>query len=211
MQLILKETEFTLLPEKALYHAKEKLLVIADVHLGKALHFRKAGIAIPANAQISDYNRLYNLFQIINPSKVYFLGDLFHSTFNNDWHSFEELIIAHPQIHFTLLKGNHDLINNSLFTQLNIAVTDTIENENFIYSHLPLKSFPANKINICGHIHPGISLSGSGRQSIKISCFYLHENVFILPAFGSLTGLFILKKKENSKVFIVLPEKVMSI
>ncbi|MHB1176840.1 MAG: hypothetical protein ACYCZO_00750 [Daejeonella sp.] len=36
-----------LLPEKAILGQEEKTLIIADIHLGKVGHFRKAGIGIP--------------------------------------------------------------------------------------------------------------------------------------------------------------------
>ena len=72
--------EFILLYEKALYKPDESLLIIADVHLGKANHFRNSGIPMPANSQMSDYDNLKNLFHKIAPKQVYFLGDLFHST-----------------------------------------------------------------------------------------------------------------------------------
>ena len=52
MQLSLNNSEFTLLPEKALYKEDERLLIIADVHLGKASHFRKEGVYMPPKAHL---------------------------------------------------------------------------------------------------------------------------------------------------------------
>src|SRR5438552_19050932 len=98
MTIEINKKQFTLLPEKALYKHDERLLIIADVHLGKASHLRKEGIPFPAHSQISDYNKLTQLLLKTDPLKVYFLGDLFHSTFNRDWHYFTELISSFPQI-----------------------------------------------------------------------------------------------------------------
>jgi DNA ligase-associated metallophosphoesterase len=208
MTVEINGAEFTLLPEKALYKADEQLLVIADVHLGKASHFRKEGISIPLAAQMGDYDNLRQLFDKIKPQRVYFLGDLFHSSFNRDWHYFCDLIAKYPGIQFTLIRGNHDLIDEQLFKDICISVTDEIEDEAFIYSHDELENIAPGKINIVGHIHPGIILSGMGRQSLKLPCFYLTRTHFILPAFGVLTGLYSMDRTADSKVFIVLRDAV---
>ncbi|MBS1688017.1 MAG: ligase-associated DNA damage response endonuclease PdeM [Bacteroidetes bacterium] len=211
MQLFLRGSEFTLLPEKALYKHDESLLIIADIHLGKASHFRKSGIPMPANAQAADYKALERLFEKVQPEKVYFLGDLFHSTFNGDWHYFAALISRFQQIDFTLIKGNHDLINKSLFRELNITVIDnTLEDASFIYSHAPL-SETDGKINISGHIHPGIRLSGQARQSLTIPCYYLINNILLLPAFGVLTGLYIMDWDNAADIYAVLSNEVRKI
>ena len=198
---------FTLLPEKALYKEDERLLIIADVHLGKASHFRKEGISISAQAQLEDYANLEKLLLKLRPQKVYFLGDLFHSAFNNDWHNFCDLIALFPDIIFSLVKGNHDIIDHARFSDLCISVVDTIEDDAFIYSHEPITSTTKGKINIVGHIHPGIVLTGMGRQSLKLPCFYITDALVIVPAFGVLTGLFSMDKK-NAKIYAVLPERV---
>jgi len=211
MQLFLRGSEFTLLPEKALYKHDESLLIIADIHLGKASHFRKSGIPIPANAQAADYVALEKLFEKVQPEKVYFLGDLFHSTFNGDWHYFAALISRFEQIDFTLIKGNHDLINEALFRELNITVIDkTIEDATFIYSHAPV-SDTDGKVNISGHIHPGIRLSGQARQSLTIPCYYYINNILLLPAFGVLTGLYIMDWDNNADIYAVLSNEVRKI
>jgi len=211
MRIQLQNCEFILLPEKALYRPDESLLVIADVHLGKARHFRSEGIAIPASAQNGDYEKLRTLFDKFHPFKVYFLGDLFHSRLNNDWQLFESLINQYPHITFTLVKGNHDIINKTLFQQLHIQVVNHIEDKCFIYSHEPLKENASGKVNIAGHIHPGIHLSGKANQSLRLPCFYSTGTTFILPAFGSLTGLFMMDRNNDTEVYVVLPDNIKKI
>ena len=48
MKVRVSGVELELLPQKAI--KIEEDLLIADVHLGKIRHFRKVGIALPANA-----------------------------------------------------------------------------------------------------------------------------------------------------------------
>ena len=211
MKIEINDVPFTLLLEKALYKEDERLLIIADVHLGKASHFRKEGISIPAEAQSADYINLEKLFNKVRPLKVYFLGDLFHSTYNRDWNYFCELIAQFPSISFTLIKGNHDIIDHKKFKEICIDVTDSIEDKAFIYSHDILKTGDVGRVNIVGHVHPGIVLSGMGRQSVKLPCFYITESLVIVPAFGVLTGLYSMDRTAGSRIYAVLPDGVQRI
>lgn len=199
-----------LLREKALFHPGESLLVIADVHLGKARHFRREGVAIPAHVQQEDYKRLDTLLRQKAPRSVYFLGDLFHSKLNHDWHYFSELIAAFPDIQFTLIKGNHDIIDERQFTTAGIVVVDEIETEHFLFTHEPVEE-TRGKLNIAGHIHPGFVLSGMANQSIKLPCFYLTGELMLMPAFGVLTGLYSIAAKKGASVFLVLPDGIKHI
>jgi uncharacterized protein len=211
MQITLQGKPFTLLHEKALFDIEGSLLIIADVHLGKATHFRKEGISMPVNAQQGDYLNLKQLLDTVKPQKVYFLGDLFHSSYNYDWHHFEALISSYTDIEFTLIKGNHDFVDIEKFDRLGLhIVNDCIEDEHFIYSHKPLTTIH-EKLNIAGHIHPGIALSGMANQSVRIPCFYLHDNVLLLPAFGTLTGLYKMERLKEADIYAVLPGEVKKI
>ena len=208
MTIDISGVAFTLLYHKALYKPDEELLIIADVHLGKASHFRKNGISLPSSAQQGDYDNLRNLFDLVQPKKVYFLGDLFHSSLNDDWNNLRDLMQAYSHIVFTLVRGNHDLIDDRLFNEVNVVVVDTIEDERFIYSHEPLDNIAVGKLNIVGHIHPGYVLSGLGRQSVKLPCFYMREQLMILPAFGVLTGLYSMEQSKSATIYLVLSDSV---
>ncbi|MDN3710239.1 hypothetical protein QW060_25600 [Myroides ceti] len=63
-------------------------------------------------------------------------------------------------------------------------------------------------INIVGHTHPGISIRTKQRHYFRLPCFYFDKGVFILPAFGDLTGLYIMERKRGDEVFIVLGDEV---
>ena len=57
----------------------------------------------------------------------------------------------------------------------------------FLACHVPVS--PPTGYALCGHIHPGVRLSGSGGQSERLPCFVLGRRRAILPAFGGFTGL----------------------
>lgn len=201
MQIRLCETDFILLAEKALWRPDTKQLIIADVHLGKASHFRKAGISIPADSVLEDLRKLDHLMKTRQPEEVILLGDLFHSSYNKEWHLFEAFLESFSAIKFILVKGNHDILKAHRYELPNFEVIDNWEDDCFIYSHEPMVH--ATKFVLSGHVHPGITLSGRGKQHLSLPCFHLSENQFVLPAFGKLTGLYILDKNEHDQYFLV--------
>jgi len=210
MHIDLAGTNLQLLPQRALFLPEHSLLVVGDLHLGKAMHFRKAGIMIPRASAVKDYETLHNLVLEYKPGAVYFLGDLFHSLHNSEWLQFEAFITAYPDIVFTLIRGNHDVLEETYYKQLKIRIIpQVLRLDNLIFSHEPLAEAPEGLINIAGHIHPGCMIRGLGRQSIKLPCFYLKGQTFLLPAFGQLTGLHILEQSTATTVFAVLPERVI--
>jgi len=68
-----------------------------------------------------------------------------------------------------------------------------------------------SKYNLIGHIHPGVQLKGSAKQSIKLPCFYFGVQQGILPAFGAFTGLTALKVKKNYRVFVIVEKTVFEV
>ncbi|MCW3105199.1 MAG: ICC-like phosphoesterase [Bacteroidetes bacterium] len=212
MQLKLLNTIVELLPEKALFLPETNTLVIADIHLGKAMHFRKNGISIPPQSAEKDYMRLNALIERKQPQRIIVLGDLFHSTHNSEWNLFCEFVAYRSGIRFMLIIGNHDILDRNYYNKLCLEVIDhTLELQDLVLSHEPLKKIPEGMVNVAGHIHPGFVLQGRGRQNIKLPCFYLLPNQLILPAFGSLTGLYRLEKVRNSEVFVVANDRVIGV
>jgi uncharacterized protein len=201
-----------LLPEKAIYLPDYQALLIADPHFGKAAHFRKAGIPVPEKVHFNDYDKILKLIQNYPIQKLFFLGDLFHSDINSSWSDLELFISQFQEIQFHLIKGNHDILGNSIYRSgLWQIHEETFNLEPFIFSHEPLPSIPKGSLNICGHIHPGISLYGSGRQSLSLPCFFMTTDLIIMPAFGRFTGLSKMHCEKNEQAFVVTDRKVIPV
>ena len=71
--------QMELLPQKAVFWARERILFLADVHLGKINHFRKSGIPVPPKANERNLELMIDLINQTKPRRVICLGDLFHS------------------------------------------------------------------------------------------------------------------------------------
>jgi DNA ligase-associated metallophosphoesterase len=210
MEITLKGEKFFLLFHKAIFRPSSRQLILADIHLGKTSHFRKHGLPLPPQSHLKDLDKLRFLIAEWQPSTVLILGDLFHSQYNREWLWFKALLMEHPNITFILVEGNHDILPPAEYQLPNLLNADLLEEENFIFSHAPLEDIK-NKLNFCGHLHPGIRLTGIARQSITLPCFYNTHRHFVIPAFGDLTGIIALEKEGGADIYPVTHETVVKI
>lgn len=206
------DTILHLLPEKAIWIETTRTLFIADLHFGKAAHFRKSGIPIPEPIHLNDLQRIKSLIEKYFPIDFYILGDLFHSDWNEQWELLNSYLGSFVQTRFHLIKGNHDVLSPIAYQQSLFEIHENpVELGNLFLTHEPSEEIPEGKLNLCGHLHPGVRLRGKGRQSIRISCFHLSESQLILPAFGEFTGLALVKRKPKDQIFGISGEKVIKI
>lgn len=206
--------DLLLLPQRAIYWQQEKMLIAADVHLGKVGHFRKAGIAVPRAMEQDDLGVLSDLIYEHKPEKLLFLGDLFHSDMNADWDWFKFWRQQFPRLDIGLIRGNHDIVHDGHYHQLNITLHDELLVGPFLMLHHPLSETSLKVLDsyvFCGHIHPGVSLKGKGRQGLTLPCFAFGSKQAIFPSFGKFTGRVAIRSRETDRIFAVLKDKVIAI
>lgn len=197
-----------LLPQKAIYWHDTQTLIVSDVHLGKASHFRKHGMPIPMESGIDDIQQLDVLLSSYKPKRLLILGDLFHSEYNQEWEYFGALREKYWNVVFTLVRGNHDILREHEYEKYDIQVeTEPISENGLIFAH-NFVTLKENEFSISGHIHPGFVLHGKGRQRITLPCFYKKQNTLIMPAFGRLTGLAHMPHSKDAEVFVLTEEAV---
>ncbi len=212
MTIQFKEQTLNLHYQKAIYWVERSILFIADLHLGKAAHFRKKGLAAPANISKTNFTNLEMLLDEFAPKRVLFLGDLFHSSLNNIWEKFSKFIAGYPHISFELVEGNHDILPVSAYETAKLVVyPEPFIIAPFILSHYPLEAFPDNLYNFYGHIHPGVLLEGFGGHQSKLACFHFEQTQAVLPAFGAFTGLALVKPKMGDRVFVIAEDEVIEV
>lgn len=209
MDVEILEEKFVLYPQKAVFWKSQETLLLSDLHLGKINHFRKAGIPVPSRANDHNLELLIDLIQTCKPRRIICLGDLFHSHYNAEWEVFGEVVKHFSAITFDLVQGNHDIMSQYQYKRKGIAVHDTLRIGNFLLTHHPLDEVPEGVYNFAGHIHPGVSLRGKGRQAMTLPCFYFGDRQGFLPAFGKFTGLARIAPKKEDKIYIVAENKVM--
>lgn len=196
-------------PQKAIHWKKYNVLLLADLHLGKINHFRKAGIPVPSKANDRNIELLIELIQATRPARVICLGDLFHSHYNPEWEVFGELVRHFQNVSFELVLGNHDIMSKIQYSRKGIVLHEVLKLGPFILTHHPMTDVELECYNIAGHVHPGVNLRGKGKQSVTLPCFYFGECSGLLPAFGMFTGLAKIWPKKGDKVFIIVEENII--
>ncbi len=197
-----------LLPEKAIYWKDKGMLILADVHLGKAGHFRKSGIPISDLVHSKDIYTIEKLINEFQPREVVFLGDLFHSDHNQGWEIFRRWIRSKDPLQFRLVLGNHDVLEAPAYHIKNLEVIEVLDCAPFSLTHIPEET---SYYNLAGHIHPAVKLRGKGRQSLRLPCFYFGPQNGILPAFGNFTGTARISITKEDELFVIADHKVVKV
>ncbi len=205
---IFKKQKLILSPLKAIFWQNERILIISDVHLGKAHHFRKSGIAVPQHIHAVDLEKIECLLSMYMPDTVIFLGDLFHSDVNVNWDEFNGWLEEQLDVQFILVRGNHDVLPDHLYESSTLVLVDEYTRPPFTFSHEPVES---KHYNITGHVHPAIKLRGRARQSVSLPCFHFGNDTALMPAFGEFTGFVKVGVRKTDHIFTIAPDKVIKI
>lgn len=186
-EIIFSGEEFLLTNQRIIFWESQKALILSDLHIGKAAHFRKSGIAISSEILVDDLKNLELLILHFKAEKVIIVGDLFHAGYNSDLDLFKNWRAQFPQ-EFILIKGNHDRLKCEHYENLGIICEENfLEISKICFIHEP-KNPEENCFYISGHIHPGFVLKGKNER-IRLPCFAVSDNQIILPAFSKFTGL----------------------
>lgn len=220
---VLREQTLTLLPERAIFWQEKRYLLLSDVHLGKAGHFRKHGAAISGAIHDKDLMVLTELVARWQPEALVVLGDLFHSDLNNEWLAFETWLAQHPALTVVLVKGNHDILPEAVYRHPNLTVhPEAWAVSPFLLTHEPVTApvprrgglrfladppLEGQPYNLAGHIHPGMRVRAGMGQRVKLPCFYFAEQLGILPAFGQFTGCATVQPGPTDQVFAVVNQQ----
>lgn len=208
LKIEIDNQSFLLHPTGAMLHVLSNKLLIADLHIGKVNHFRKAGMAVPVNAKYANFDRLDWAIEDLQPTRLCFLGDLFHSYKNEEWNVFEDWLQA-VNMDCQLIIGNHDIHDLKNLPENRMVAVAEQTLGNILMTHEPVDR--DGFFNMCGHIHPGIILAGTGKQREKVSCFAQFHNRLILPAFGTFTGTFKLDINTCKHVYVCLEKEVLQL
>lgn len=209
-----KDQRLILHPSRVIYWEEQSALILSDLHFGKTGHFRKAGIAVPQYVYKEDLQRLVSLIQYFQPRQLIIAGDLFHSKLNQELELFRKWRSDLSSIDIHLVLGNHDILHEKWYSETDITVhPQTLEYGPFLFCHdaVDCASHPnaGTLYSFTGHVHPGITIHGMGRQTLRFPCFYFTESYCVLPAFSRFTGTYRINPKEEDKVFAIVNEKIL--
>lgn len=174
--------------QRALFWPRKEALVLSDLHLGKAAHFRKNGIALSTQVSVHDLQRLAQLIAHYTARLVIIAGDLVHAGANKEVELFGTLTEQFSETRFILIRGNHDRFPDDKLKAIGIyAVYQQWNMDTIDFSHKYNEDTGGPTIS--GHIHPGVSVQLPAGKRLRLPCYVVTENRLILPAFSLFTGL----------------------
>jgi DNA ligase-associated metallophosphoesterase len=200
--------------ERTLFWENECTLIVADLHVGKTGHFRKEGIGIPQQIYKDDLHRLLSQILFFKAERLIIVGDLTHSTANKELDLFRKWRRDFSSLDVQLVMGNHDILEEIWYREADITVsTEQLKIKDFLFVHDVLdKEITAQCDYVfSGHVHPGITINGRGRQSLRFPCFYFGRTYSILPAFSRFTGTYNVKPEIGDSTFALINRDVMPV
>jgi uncharacterized protein len=211
--------------DSALWLVKEKILIIADLHIGYEEALNKQGVLITRNQFKETVELLNKILKSVKPEKIVINGDLKHEfggISSQEWRETTQilqLLLNNGQV--ILIKGNHDTILGPIARKNGIEIVDSycINDVCIVHGDKIIDNEKTRKAKtlIIGHEHPAISLREESKIE-KYKCFLLgkwkKQNLIVMPSFLTIIeGSDILKEEilspyleqslANFKVFII--------
>ncbi|GGX85664.1 ligase-associated DNA damage response endonuclease PdeM [Massilia dura] len=182
-----------LLPQKALVWPRARMLVVADIHFGKAASFRALGVPVPRGTTTENLAGLDALLAAHDIGHILFLGDFLHAKAAHASATLQAMLAwreRHPLLALTLVRGNHDRHAGDPSRLLRIDLVDEPHRIGpFAFCHHP--DLAPGQVHggyvLAGHVHPVYCLAGR-RERLRLPCFVIGERHAILPSFGAFTG-----------------------
>ncbi|QYF92182.1 ligase-associated DNA damage response endonuclease PdeM [Massilia sp. PAMC28688] len=196
-----------LLAQKALYWPHASMLVIADIHFGKAASFRAQGVPVPRGTTTQNLEGLDALMAIYPTREIVFLGDFLHARAAHASATVAAMLAwrrRHPALRLTLVRGNHDMRAGDPSAALGITMVDEPHTVGpFSFCHHP--DVAAAGYVLAGHVHP-VYLLASRLDSLRLPCFLVGPTRMILPSFGAFTGGYVISPDVHERVYVTSGE-----
>jgi len=188
---------------KALWLKKEKILVIADLHLGYEQQLNEKGVLVLRKQFQEIKKELEELIkEVLGKSKkikkIVILGDLKHAfgqISSQEWRETSEVIdlLNKNCEELIVIKGNHDAMLEPILNRKNIKLRGYFIEKEVCFFHgdkIWMNCYDKKiKIWIIGHKHPAITIR-EGHKKETYKCFlsgnYDNKKVIILPSFFPL-------------------------
>ena len=201
-----------LLPEKALYWPQRKMLIIADIHFGKAASFRAQGIPVPRGTTTQNLDALDARMARYPTDEIVFLGDFLHARAAHASATLAAMLAWRQRnrtLRLTLVRGNHDKHAGDPAASLGIEMADEPHTVGaFSFCHHPDIWGPGYVL--AGHVHP-VYLLSSRLDSLRLPCFLAGPKRMVLPSFGAFTGGFVISPEAGERVYVSSGEAVHSV
>lgn len=202
-----------LLPDKAIYWPRRQMLLVADLHIGKAASYRALHQPVPRGTTQATLARLDSLLAAHACRCLVVLGDFLHARNARAPATLARLQAwraSHPELDIVLIRGNHDRHAGDPPAELRMRVLDEPWLVGpFALQHEP-QPHPTHAV-LAGHVHPVYVLRGRARQRLRLPCYLMDAGVSLLPAFGEFTGGWEITPTATAKVYLTGADRVWEV
>lgn len=203
-----------LLPERAVWWPDRSTVFVADLHLGKDSSFRARSIPVPVGTAAHDLVRLDAVRTATGATRLVVLGDFFHDFVGRSDELSRRLEAwrdRNGSLELVVIRGNHDAWAGDVPPQWGASVLDGPVREGpFVLVHAAGDEGAAPGFVLSGHVHPGVRLRGGG-ASVVLPCFRAGTGGAVLPAFGSFTGIHVVRPRRQDEVHVVADGSVLRV
>lgn len=188
--------------QRAIWIESQRLLALADIHLGYAWVHRARGQLLPL-APDDSAQRLFALCQQYRPDRLVLAGDIVHGVASHPGvvNALQEVIqpLLRAGVDLLLVSGNHDRGLSELARRhawrVQVARQFVCGGYRFLHGDSPAPH-DAARVTVIGHEHPAIRLGDGVTASMKYPCFLLSGHLIVLPAFGTwASGVSVVEKR----------------
>ena len=180
----------------ALLLENEKILAIADLHLGYEASLQIEHVAIPRFQLETMMSRLEDLIDRYEPEKLLINGDLKHEFSRNigqEWDEVRQVVdFLKDRVELIVIRGNHDNYLKTILSKMEIEMHDSYKTKDgqieFVHGHDSAASW--NGLRVYGHEHPFVRLRDEIGALISMPCFLFDNtnNFILMPAFSPLAS-----------------------
>jgi len=185
---------------KALWLEKQKVLIVADFHLGYEEYLNSQGIFVPRSQFMETCSEIKTLLEKLRPKIIVIAGDLKHEFGEISAQEWKETLALLDLMKkyckkIVLVRGNHDTILGPIAEKRDLSVKDLFCFDSICVIHghkvslnkvMFDKAAHDAKILIIGHIHPAISLKEESKVELY-KCFLAgklkNKQLIIMPSF----------------------------
>ena len=198
-----------LLAHKAVYWPARKMLVIADIHFGKAAAFRALGVPVPRGTTTENLAGLDALVEAHGARHIAFLGDFLHARAAHASATQQAMLAWRERrrdLQLMLVRGNHDRHAGDPAAALGIDLVDEPHALGpFAFCHHPDLATPGYAL--AGHIHP-VYVLATRFDALRLPCFVVGQDRMILPSFGAFTGGHAIRPEPGDSIYVTSGEAV---
>jgi DNA ligase-associated metallophosphoesterase len=179
------------------------MLIIADIHFGKAAAFRSFGIPVPKGTTSENLDGLDELIALTGANHILFLGDFLHARAAHASATQQAMLAWRDRrrgLALTLVRGNHDRHAGDPAAALGIALVDEPHAVGpFAFCHHPDLDTPSYAL--AGHIHP-VYVLATRFDALRLPCFVVGQDRMILPSFGAFTGGHAIHPEPGDSIYV---------